>query len=503
MRCNGGYVLVLVLGACRCSASNTDGVPSDGGASSDVAAEADTGSRKVASRTADSGVKTTQQYDGASATDASQDLLSPDAGENSLTRWFGGTWSALPGMPDECGLRQADKPAESIQAFPWQACPSGRSGCQIFHTTWGGEGGHRSLDLFQREPAFIRGKPYFGFVRIVPTNKLLAGSYAYSAVVAPLTGSGIWGIGNLKPVIRECSFLGGIGAEGPFLGISFAHEPHQYDGWKAQSWVGWSQWTDPNNLQLFSISNTELGGEVLGPRPYGNRVYMKIGGIAAGDGSLIPPDKTAIFDTVSKTFRFPTPDGSKVLELPIPVEGGAYVYGMGRAISTFFLGTDGVTTKVLDPGPLRDVAHFGIDKSNRNAMVWFESDASQIDNKNIELWTSPAATSEVQVKRRKAAILPDDVGRDMQRGAPPVINAGVVLLARNKREGLLIRLSDGKGWRVPWEPGRPLVAPVWVDEEAAWFLTTAVDDDDYFYRSDGMIRIERTTLGEPTIPSGL
>ncbi len=129
--------------------------------------------------------------------------------------------------------------------------------------------------------------------------------------------------------------------------------------------------------------------------------------------------------------------------------------------------------------------------------MWVESD-NGVEYTSSTLWTAPFATSEAALVRRKVGKLEDST---FSGGARGVANKGVFLSMRARNEATITRLSDGAQWKVVGEPGERFTAPVWVDDDEA-ILQIAPDpngvrDDDTY----GVIRIKRSTLGAPTLPS--
>jgi hypothetical protein len=124
-----------------------------------------------------------------------------------------------------------------------------------------------------------------------------------------------------------------------------------------------------------------------------------------------------------------------------------------------------------------------------SAIVWAEDDG----NENMTIWTSPAATTEAAMQPRRVAKL-----RFVSKIAA---RNGVIAIKVNDNLARLIRLSDGLGWDLPKEDGLEFSTPLWLTEEAVWFLASRRYNGGFPFNSG--IRYARNALGPPTVPSGL
>ena len=82
-----------------------------------------------------------------------------------------------------------------------------------------------------------------------------------------------------------------------------------------------------------------------------------------------------------------------------------------------------------------------------------------------------------------------------------VARNGVIAIRPNEGLGRLIRLSDGMGWDLPTDDGLEFANPLWLNEEAVWFLASRRYNGGFPFNSG--IRYARNALGPPTVPSGL
>ncbi len=122
-------------------------------------------------------------------------------------------------------------------------------------------------------------------------------------------------------------------------------------------------------------------------------------------------------------------------------------------------------------------------------IVWAEDDG----NENMTIWTSPPATTEAGMQPRrvaKVAFVSQIVARN-----------GVAAIKVNDKLARLIRLSDGMGWDLPPDEGLEFSNPMWMTDEAVWFLASRRYSGGFPFNSG--IRYARSALGPPTVPSGL
>ena len=77
-----------------------------------------------------------------------------------------------------------------------------------------------------------------------------------------------------------------------------------------------------------------------------------------------------------------------------------------------------------------------------------------------------------------------------------VANAGVAVQLVSPTKIYLTRISDGWSWSVDADPGDEISRPLWVDATEVWFAV----DDAVNKKTWSIVRIERSSLGPPTIP---
>jgi hypothetical protein len=131
-------------------------------------------------------------------------------------------------------------------------------------------------------------------------------------------------------------------------------------------------------------------------------------------------------------------------------------------------------------------------------LVWVESEQG-LGYVNSTLWVAPLVTSEATLARRKVAKLDDG----LERGGTGVANKGVYLSLTGRNTALLTRLSDGAGWAIQGEAKQRFTSPVWVDDNDVLIETAPDPDGQTDWEPAGVLRLARSTLGAPTVPSGL
>ena len=408
---------------------------------------------------------------------------------------FPGAWSTAPGTPAYCNLRIADNPASL--ASKWIACPSGRVGCRQLDTSWTTNFGER-LDA-QRPTDSVRlvgGVAYFRIRRTWPPADPTKGPYvAWADVIEPLDGAPVIAIGGAsfqyQGEPRWCSIAGAFGDYG-FGFFAVPRDPAIPLSMRGADLniLAWASWASPGTLTTKAWSPSEIGA----PGAFFQSVTMGDRGFWF-DG--VSPETTFGFDVTTQTGLLA--QDRLHTETPIAVPGGALVFDATPPYAIAFLKDDGSHVRLITPTAPQYVTWKTMDRSSGNDLVWVESDDG-FEYKNATLWTATLAANEGAIVRRKVAKLDDSLYRG---GARSPANKGVFLSLVGRSTALLTRLSDGMGWLIQAEPQQRFVDPVWVDDSDV-FLETADDSmPPYDLPQSGIMRLSRSTLGAPTVPSGL
>jgi hypothetical protein len=79
-----------------------------------------------------------------------------------------------------------------------------------------------------------------------------------------------------------------------------------------------------------------------------------------------------------------------------------------------------------------------------------------------------------------------------------VVNAGALLFIDTNGDAVIVRTTDGKGWRIAQRSPIQHVAPVWIDDAFVWLTvsTQASPTGSRDFTPGGLVRIPRSTLGE-------
>ena len=183
-------------------------------------------------------------------------------------------------------------------------------------------------------------------------------------------------------------------------------------------------------------------------------------------------------------------------EDPRAVADGALAIMAEDSAGVSLLRPDGSFTLLIPTSsPTRVTTLIGVDHEQGDAIVWVETDRGNYAADVI--WTSPYTADPSAIQRRAVAVVNDPTGTGM------IANAGVVLRVTGPQTAVLTRLSDGMGWSIAAEPSDAFVTPLWVDDNEVWISTGVANAPNYQADEKGIMRLDRTTLGAPTVPPGL
>lgn len=380
-----------------------------------------------------------------------------------------GEWKAIPGLPETCGIRLATDPAVSIPPFPWKDCASGRPGCRSFVADWQATPSRTVFRPALREAAFEDAAGvHLSYFRELDFNKGLIVS-----VVQQLDGkpdfAAYWG-SSCAMLVHRSKFGLGMGilddeVTGPraFLASSESATPNGLNVTEASYTPG-----------LKFVQSVTRGSDFLG-------LEATQGGIIVGTS----------FDLGTKRFSDSTPTRDLETQNVLPVAGGFVAVVGTDPLSIGYFPKSGGWTRIVSPSSGSGTTFFAIDRARADALVWAEAG----ENSEFVVWTQPFSVSETPTLKRRVAKLPFEFSF--------VANAGVVAAVTTAGRGRIIRLSDGMAWDIAPEPGLELYFPLWVNDDFVWFETSkpsAVNPNVKLH--SGAVRIARSTLGAPTIPSG-
>lgn len=378
-----------------------------------------------------------------------------------------GEWVTAGSLPEECGLRVSKKP-ELIPPFPWRPCANGIAQCEAFTADWDDKAVPRAFDPARLDPVWEDAAGvHISYERQMETASL----FGYK-IVQSMTGPG------------ETAFVIAHGFCGVLLQASRHGFAASFNTPQKVSHVGWGQ-VD----RAFEIVTTPT---TLTPNL---NLYQ---GVARGDGFLVVeatnfggPIVGAAYRLNERSFVGASPNHTLPNELPLPVSGG-FVSVLDTAPSSVgFVPLAGSTQVLARSSTDGQISYLAMDRK-ANSLVWAESSLTVLGDHVV--WTSPMATSEGAMQRRKVA-------RFSAYSSQLVANAGVAVVVLAPNLARIIRLSDGLGWDVPGEPGLQYVTGLWVNDDSVWLLASKVYSGGLPINS--AVRFSRASLGNPTVPSGL
>ena len=389
-------------------------------------------------------------------------------------------WERIPGLPDRCGERVARAPNEAIPPLVFAPCTSGRSGCTRMMADWNRSGG---IGGYEAEPMRrLASGVYFTYSR---DEKPSSKTSIASLVVQRASGERVFAIA-LAPNVSgdDCVLRGAVSDYG--VAVQALGIEGEYD-------VGVAASPDYQSLAL-----TKLPFSVLDPKNGG--VVMEAFG-STGVAYYRNEGTSSLYDFRTKQAKTVTVDGFAWT----PWGEGALTFGSdgSSALPTNigYLAPDGTLTKLVDPGPGRLVAAMAVDRGvTPNQLVWIEGADAGFGLSSSEIWTGPLGTTPGAVPRRLVAKTPR--GHGMLK--PIAADRGRMVMLEGRSSARVVRLSDGRGWRIDAEPGEGIPDVIGFDDDNVW--VSIVEDDPAFSNlgfGNGILRLRLDSLGEPSLPNGL
>ena len=397
-----------------------------------------------------------------------------------------GDWIIVPGSPPTCPIYVAASPSKYIPRLAWAPCQSGRAGCLALAPDWTGATSARILDFVGTEPVrIVNGTPMLVYQRNVPHASSFTQYDAYIGVVQPLGGEPVFAIGTDRPA-SGCQFVSAIGDDGIAVVIQ---APRVTD-----AFVGVAPWCAPEGLEVTRQDGAALGLSAGGFVQYfayaSSRVFLE----------LRSPNTIDIFAPRSNTVRSADGASRAYAGFPVGAPGGALVYDYTAPTGLGFVRADAGYEVLTKPAAGSQITAFSFDHSS-SILVWAEAEASEGSGVlRTTLWSSSYPNATGRIVRRMVARLND---KSVAGGLNMVANAGMVLNVLDDAMALLTRVSDGQGWEVRPEAGTVFVRPVWVDDDEVWLSTATTSGANPRAYPSGIVRVRRSELGSPTVPSGL
>jgi hypothetical protein len=398
--------------------------------------------------------------------------VSPDSGE-----LFPGEWLKVPGVPSNCELYYAKDPSIAAPPFPWKACVSGRPDCKYFIGPWTFPTDryfavHPHLAMFEDQ----RGV-HVSYLRHTFQRD---GSRGQSISVGQLVdGSGEFALrGDVTvPSCTPTQFHAGPSGYSASVFQAFDLDASS----PTVRMLVTADRATPQAFKVFMLDG------IVGPGV--------VQGVVAANGYSILNQfagGTPSSPVVRHSDGIYLPNGNPPVgaENPAPVPGGYVAILTDPPARLGFVPDGGVVkTLVRAPAGFR-VNYVSVDRKNGFALTWYETNDT---TNEVTLYTSPFATEEGGIVKRAVAKI-----------AAPVFgvaNAGYFAYQVRDKAVRVLRLSDGLGWDIDAEPGVPLMAALFVNDDYVWNLVS-VGREEGARLEGGLIRMRRPTT-PPTIPSGL
>lgn len=391
-------------------------------------------------------------------------------------------WERIPGLPDRCGERVARAPNEAVPPLSFTPCASGRAGCTHLRAEWNPspEGG-----LYGYETEAMRrvgGEVYFTYLRAERDGSNVKRSFE---VVERAGGDRLAAIGHAPHVTGDdCVPTLSVSEYG--VALQFMGIPDLYVVSVAQAPTRWP------------FETTTLPVTAIDPKNGG--VVMEAFG-STGVAYYRNEGTSSLYDFRTKQAKTVTVDGFAWT----PWGEGALTFGSdgSSALPTNigYLAPDGTLTKLVDPGPGRLVAAMAVDRGvTPNQLVWIEGADAGFGLSSSEIWTGPLGTTPGAVPRRLVAKTPRAHGILK----PIAADRGRMVMLEGRSSARVVRLSDGRGWRIDAEPGEGIPDVLGFDDDNVW--VSIVEDDPAFSNlgsGNGILRLRLDSLGEPSLPNGL
>lgn len=362
----------------------------------------------------------------------------------------------------------------------WEACASGRAGCDVATGHLGGADGMLDGDRigFTRpEPVrLVGGAPHLAFTRTAKEPER-GGVTREVHVLTPLEGPAVMTVSRDADPSDGCPvrLLFGEGGAG-ILALSSSRPGERY--------VASATWDRPHAFTVRATALGEIGG---GPA-------TRLGRAAIGDGSILlerrDPDGVVMMEASTGTLSLPA---GPPVELALAFAGG-YVglhTGPGGGVA---LWPSGRGPGVIGAGAGRVVTAVAVDRSARQRLVWVESEVHGDELGPSVLVTADVTSDDAEVTRLHPGVVLLESTLDLSRG-DVVSNDGLVLAVTSPREAVIIRLDDGSTRRLAPEPGTAFVRPLWIEDTRAWLSTARVSEDGKLSLESGVVRLSTLSAG--------
>lgn len=359
-----------------------------------------------------------------------------------------GTWQPITGLPVTARARVAADPSASVPPFEWRACASGRPGCEL----WLPPG-----DRNTRERIYPSGvEPVFEDARGIHFSYLRRDQQAKHtvAVVQQLHGEAeaAWWSPDGDGIVAATASRHGLATR---VLMPDAVTPPHYLG------AGDLAMAASTHVVPASLDTTAPWSQDL----------------ARGDGFLVVEAmgmsdvRAAAYELAGRAFVGGEANATALRD-PLPVADGYIATTDEPAATIVHVDRSGVRRVLAAPAGKR-VLQAHVDRAANDAVVWVEEPLDAVGPPTL-LTTSGEVTS-------------------LASRGPLVVNGGVATYVVDGARARIVRLADGETWDLAHEPGLALIAPLWINAEAAWFLVSDVGPGERGANmTAGIIRLART-----------
>ncbi len=408
-----------------------------------------------------------------------------------------GEWLQLPGVPAECDIRVAVNPKDAIPPLDWQPCAQERKGCLRWSADWSPRLREAKLGIEGWQTAIVGGEPLFTVRRWSGDGIPDDPSYTTSVTLQRLDGTALFALEDVTRVTRgnmeKCR--GAAGALGfNERGIA-VYEMRDYNSPTESGKLLQSSWEAPAQFVETALSPSDLTGTPFNLTLVNDTLFTTV---ERRSGTSF------YFTTVAYDLSKRQVHELKLRGLPAwsadpqPLPQGVLLEVSSPTIGLYYFGTDGSAKRLISPQAGYVTTLPVLDLQDRTRVVWAEIDSAlnaPPDGPGA-LWEGKVTASGDIVSPRKVVSWSKG---EIDPGNGLAVNGGYAVAMNSFHVARLIRLSDGYIWNVPSEPDRYMVTSMWVDDKYVWYVTGS-GQNPRMPITDGFIRIERVTLGEPLPP---
>lgn len=385
--------------------------------------------------------------------------------------WLTGEWDLLPNTP-RCDILMARHPDRDVTRLKWKACATGRSGCSELDIDWTSKPGN-TIFVWEKEPVRPApdGRPMFLFRRWYPGKDNPRLPERAMAVLQDLNGQVALAEATPQTPGSDCVSTLHQSTTGLVHIVQRIATP--------TSRYRTTAWTDLTAFTEVDVTNKALGG----------MPNAEVVNEAQAITFRTSPDGWVMLDYRSGSVANPR----LALDDPRDLPGGFLVRSFAAGTPAIYLKNDGTFETYLPAPPGRTVTGYAVDRTQANAVVWVEA-TGLAPSTNPVMYTAPYAATAAGVVPRRVTAYDDPSGFG---GGYMIAANGMALNVVSPTRALLTQLSNGDSWVIDAEPGMGFWQPLWVDGQHLWLGTGKLDPNGVNMASEGILRIDRASLGAP------